>query len=201
MTYIPDHFETPDDGEDPAETAEEFLRDLGERMMHLAPAAIGTDQYHSDRLYAIAESIAKSRAADDARISALEAEIARCHARLEIDHCYRFKGTPTGNPRLDFVRVEIPYEERLSIPDGIECRDIEKLLRQARPDAPPEISFLPLAQIACDVVHAHEDMNQDLHQLGPVETPGGITYFNAATKAGFKFRVVFYPVLNFSTRP
>lgn len=43
-------------------------------------------------------------------------EIARCHARLEIDHAYRMKGKK-------LVRFTIPYADRMRFPDGISCRD------------------------------------------------------------------------------
>ena len=46
----------------------------------------------------------------------LEREVARCHARLEIDHIYQVE--------VDgMVRREIPYEERTKYPDGIDCRN------------------------------------------------------------------------------
>jgi len=45
-----------------------------------------------------------------------ETEIARCHARLEIDHAF----IPDGG---EFIRFEIPMAERSQWPDAIECRD------------------------------------------------------------------------------
>lgn len=68
MTYIPDYYEAnaadeEEPGDEPIVTAEVFLRDLAEKLRHLPPAAIGTDDYHSSRLYAIAESIENSRKA------------------------------------------------------------------------------------------------------------------------------------------
>lgn len=47
---------------------------------------------------------------------ALRAEVARCHARLEIDHVYVADGD-------ELVRREVPMDERLSMPDAVECRD------------------------------------------------------------------------------
>lgn len=47
---------------------------------------------------------------------ALRVEVARCHARLEIDHVFVAEGD-------DFVRREVPMNERLSLPDAVECRD------------------------------------------------------------------------------
>lgn len=46
----------------------------------------------------------------------IDAELARCHARLEIDHAYRLEGG-------ELVRFEIPMDERGSFPDGIDGRD------------------------------------------------------------------------------
>ncbi len=40
-------------------------------------------------------------------------EIQRCHERLEIDRIFKLGGE----------REDVPLEERLSMPDGIECRD------------------------------------------------------------------------------
>lgn len=57
----------------------------------------------------------------------MEAEVARCHARLEIDHHYVMDDTTEDGMR----RVEIPYHERAAQIDGIECREatIEELER------------------------------------------------------------------------
>jgi len=46
------------------------------------------------------------------------AEIERCHARLEIDHCFVM-----GAEKEELVRKDIPYPERLNTPDAVECRD------------------------------------------------------------------------------
>jgi hypothetical protein len=63
--YQPDHFEADADdlkpGEDRPMKAEAFLRDLAEKLMHIAPNVIGTDGYHIDRLNAIAGQIAAAR--------------------------------------------------------------------------------------------------------------------------------------------
>lgn len=48
----------------------------------------------------------------------LEAEIARCHKRLEITHLWH---TPEGGTKL--VKVPIPMSERAEATDGIACRD------------------------------------------------------------------------------
>ncbi len=45
-------------------------------------------------------------------------EIMRCHARLEIDHYF------TMDQFNELVRVEIPYDERSTWTDGVECRDV-----------------------------------------------------------------------------
>ena len=61
------------------------------------------------------------------RIDLLEAEITRCHARLEIDHVFRLKDGK-------LIRVEVPMAERLSIPDAVTCRDatIDEFDRQRK---------------------------------------------------------------------
>ena len=43
-------------------------------------------------------------------------EIERCHARLEIDHCFKMVGE-------DMHRVDIPYADRAAFPDAVTCRD------------------------------------------------------------------------------
>lgn len=43
-------------------------------------------------------------------------EIERCHARLEIDRAYTLNGD-----NLEGLRI--PWADRLSMPDGIACRD------------------------------------------------------------------------------
>lgn len=43
-------------------------------------------------------------------------EIERCHARLEIDRAYTLKGD-------DIEGFRIPWADRLTMPDGISCRD------------------------------------------------------------------------------
>ncbi len=55
-------------------------------------------------------------AAQPRNIIALLDEVTRCHARLEIDCIYQTVGK-------EFGKVAVPYAERGSIPDGIECRD------------------------------------------------------------------------------
>lgn len=55
-------------------------------------------------------------------------EIERCHGRLEIDHVYR---AVNGAMR----RVELPFEDRAVIPDGISCRDETIKLLDAHRDA------------------------------------------------------------------
>jgi hypothetical protein len=58
------------------------------------------------------------------RIEALEREVKRCHARLEIDHAWTIKDGKK-------VRCDIPEHERAAFPDGIECRnETIKLLDQ-----------------------------------------------------------------------
>lgn len=50
------------------------------------------------------------------QVLALSDEVERCHARLEITHCWKMEAG-------DKVRVEIPPAERATFPDGIECRN------------------------------------------------------------------------------
>lgn len=54
-----------------------------------------------------------------ARALKAEEEVARCHARLEIDHHYIMDDTADDGLR----RVKIPYDERADQIDGIEARD------------------------------------------------------------------------------
>lgn len=65
-------------------------------------------------------------------ITAQAAEIARCHARLEIDHHFVLHPDRPTDTVDDLVRVEIPMAERSGEIDGIECRDatITELERQ-----------------------------------------------------------------------
>lgn len=65
------------------------------------------------------------------RISAeaAEAERDRCHARLEIDHCFKLGDDD------DLVRHEIPMDERASFPDGIMARDETIKLVERRAEA------------------------------------------------------------------
>ena len=46
----------------------------------------------------------------------LWAEIERCHARLEIDHCYVMRGKK-------LIRKPLSWKERLAFPDAVACRD------------------------------------------------------------------------------
>jgi hypothetical protein len=65
--------------------------------------------------------------AAEARLREAEEEIARCHARLEIDHVYVMGDTPDH----DIVRQEVPMNERQNIPDAVECRDATIALLEA----------------------------------------------------------------------
>jgi hypothetical protein len=56
-------------------------------------------------------------ACSDADLAAKDAEIARCHKRLEIDVYGKF------DDQGELVAVPIPMEERTRFPDGISCRD------------------------------------------------------------------------------
>lgn len=78
----------------------------------------------SDRRFKEASIL--SEVADKLHI--LEKEVQRCHARLEIDHQFEY------NPETkEFVRVEVPFEDRMDMIDAVECRDIEiKTLQEAR---------------------------------------------------------------------
>jgi len=48
-------------------------------------------------------------------------EIERCHVRLEIDHVYRLGGSDEDD---DYIRVNVPYEERMVVPDAVDARDM-----------------------------------------------------------------------------
>ncbi|MER8667689.1 hypothetical protein NKH45_10805 [Mesorhizobium sp. M1156] len=65
-----------------------------------------------------------ARAAD--HIAKLEAERDRCHARLEIDHHFAM----VGENQLE--RREIPLDQRVDEPDGIEARDCTIALQDSR---------------------------------------------------------------------
>lgn len=58
-----------------------------------------------------------NRETDAAYVARLRREIRRCHRRLEIDRLYKLNG------KGKLVPEKVPYERRLSIPDGISCRD------------------------------------------------------------------------------
>lgn len=77
------------------------------------------------------------------RIEALTAEVERCHARLEIDHMWQANDT---DPMLS-VCVDVPMEERSSVPDAVRCRDatiqlLEGQIVTARADALREAAEL-----------------------------------------------------------
>lgn len=72
------------------------------------------------------DAIAEKEAAE-ARLREAEEEIARCHARFEIDHVYVLGETPDR----DFVRQEVPMNERQNIPDAVACRDARITLLEA----------------------------------------------------------------------
>lgn len=67
-----------------------------------------------------------------AEIEALRAEVARCHARLEIDHHFVMSSDGDG-----FSRVDVPYEERdlTGSCDGIDARDCTIMLQDAENDS------------------------------------------------------------------
>ncbi len=50
---------------------------------------------------------------------ALQSEVDRCHARLEIDHYFKIG----DNDDSDLERVEVPMAERASLPDAVDARD------------------------------------------------------------------------------
>ncbi len=67
----------------------------------------------------IAERLATGNSPNAARLyREARLEIERCHARLEIDHHFVL---PYANAEI--VRRETPWNDRLSMPDGIDCRD------------------------------------------------------------------------------
>lgn len=71
-------------------------------------------------------------------LEAVQAEIQRCHKRLEITHVFKMRDENSG-----LERVEIPYEERRQQPDGIECRDATiALLEQSNKAAQARIAEL-----------------------------------------------------------
>lgn len=133
-----------------------------------------------------------------ANITAMDAEIERCHERLEIDHCWKMGLGDESADRFGFVRVDIPYEERFQLPDGIECRDIPKMLRQTEPDAPLDESLTPFAAAVHELFKDRADI---MFELGPIETPSNIVYLNVVTQSKNKFRILFLPVPSFSTIP
>jgi hypothetical protein len=51
-------------------------------------------------------------------ITALRAEVQRCHERLEITHVHRMD-IETG----ETARVDVPMAERRGMPDAVDCRD------------------------------------------------------------------------------
>lgn len=59
-----------------------------------------------------------NRRAAPASVAELQAEVARCHARLEIDHHFIMNNDHSG-----LVRVDVPLSERDKEIDGIEARD------------------------------------------------------------------------------
>ncbi|MDP5216739.1 hypothetical protein Q5Y75_05870 [Ruegeria sp. 2205SS24-7] len=58
-------------------------------------------------------------------IEDLRAEVQRCHERLEITHVWRveFDAEPDDGEDYSLIKTEIPYDERATTTDGIECRD------------------------------------------------------------------------------
>lgn len=81
--------------------------DLVERLRH-------ADQHSVQRMNG---SRIFGEAAD--AILKLQAEIARCHERLEIDHYFKIG----DNDDSDLERVDIPMSERASFPDAVRARD------------------------------------------------------------------------------
>ncbi|WP_422383261.1 hypothetical protein [Roseibium album] len=66
----------------------------------------------------IAERLAEGNSPNAARLyREARIEIERCHSRLEIDHHFVMP-VSGGEP----VRRETPWCDRISMPDGIECR-------------------------------------------------------------------------------
>lgn len=79
-----------------------------------------------------------------------QAEIERCHARLEIDHIWQ---APVDGGEL--VRVEIPYPDRKSEVDGIECRDATiSGLEEQLADSQKEIEDLKVWLVTYGAVYA-----------------------------------------------
>ena len=65
------------------------------------------------------EKLTAERDAALAEVQRLDAEVERCHERLEMTHRYRCVNPETG----ETARVEIPRAERSFAYDGIDCRD------------------------------------------------------------------------------
>lgn len=59
------------------------------------------------------------------QVHRLTAEVARCHARLEIDRVY------VGTDEATFEEQAVPMNERVAMPDGIEARDATIQLLEA----------------------------------------------------------------------
>lgn len=101
--------------------------DLGFRLSGSDARLIAAAPAMRDTIAALLDHIEALTADRDAAL----VEVARCHARLEIDHEY--VSDADGN----VTRQEIPHEDRANEPDGIECRDetirlLERQLRAAR---------------------------------------------------------------------
>lgn len=101
----------------------EALRECAE-MVREGKCEMLSEFWHDEAAKLTADAC--TEAAD--RLTALEAEVRRCHARLEIDHHFILDGEDAEK----LVRVEIPYEDRDWQVDGIEARDatIKELERQ-----------------------------------------------------------------------
>lgn len=69
--------------------------------------------FHDDTMEEAATEIASLRR----ELAEARAEIARCHARLEIEHYF------TMGEEGEFVRHEMTMEERVTFPDAVTCRD------------------------------------------------------------------------------
>jgi chromosome segregation ATPase len=103
------------DGETPRQRMDRDHADVLSLMAMLAKDRQERDDARAE-IARLRREVAAAEAAALERAEKAEAEVARCHARLEIDHEWRLvDGVET--------RVEIPIEDRAAAYDAVSCRD------------------------------------------------------------------------------
>ncbi len=91
------------------------------------------------------------------------AEIARCHARLEIDHAWRRSGGA-------LKRFGVPMAERADFPDGIACRNETIKALEARIDKlKAVVREQALEYLALDQQHAELETEMEALQAALAE--------------------------------